>query len=200
MTVQPRTSDGAMRDPLSSLLAAAVACAALLSPASAQSARSGIRLEYTAIDTQGGMAGRGFLPMSSRDVVTGAASGRAPCSGALLLRATARQTRGAIRQVTLTIAVRTPAPTPATLPLDATACPGGFVDTTLEDGSVLSGGRGEVVVTAVVQPGQTAGYVSGTFSQTALRNSTPVTIRGEFRIPLPLPPASATRSSGAVDS
>lgn len=186
MTRLRRTSDAPMRSALPALLFAAGLTAALFSRASAQSARSGIHVDYTAIDTQGGLAGRAFLPMSSRDVVTGAASQRPACDRALLVRAIARQTRGAVRQVTLTLAVRTP----STLRIDASACPGAFVDTTLEDGTVLSGGRGEVVVTSVVLPGQTLGFVSGTFAQTAMRNGTPVTIRGEFRIPLSAAPTS----------
>lgn len=172
-----------MRSRFSLLLASTLALSAALPQVSAQSARSGIRVEYTAIDTTGGLSGRAFLPMSTRDVVHAggdALDALTPCEGAMRLRATAHQTRGAVRQIALTLVVRSP----STLPIDASACPGSFVDTTLDDGTVLSGGRGEVVVSQIVRPGQAAGFIAGSFSQTAMRNDTPVTIRGEFRIPL----------------
>jgi|GEM_PF-4195567 len=182
-----------MRSRLSTLLVSTLAISVALPHAYAQSARSGIRVEYTAIDTTGGLSGRAFLPMSTRDVVRGgdALDALTPCSGATRLRATAHQTRGAVRQIALALVVRAP----ATLPIDASACPGAFVDTTLEDGTVLSGGRGEVVVSEIVLPGRVAGFVAGRFSQTAMRNGAPVTIRGEFRIPLSAPAAPPHRGS-----
>jgi len=188
MTRSPHPSEASMRARLSTLLVSTLALSAALPHASAQSARSGIRVEYTAIDTTGGLSGRAFLPMSTRDVVRGG-DALTPCNGATRLRATAHQTRGAVRQISLTLVVRAP----ATLPIDASACPGAFVDTTLEDGTVLSGGRGEVVVSEIVLPGRVAGFVAGRFSQTAMRNGAPVTIRGEFRIPLSAPAATPIR-------
>lgn len=186
------TSDARMRTHLPALsIFGLVLAAALLPHASAQAPRNGVRLEYTALDTQGGQSGRAFLPLSSSNVAVGddALDVLTPCRGALRVRATARQTRGAIRQVRLTLAVRAP----ATLPMDSGACPGAYVDTTLEDGTVLSGGRGEVVVTSIVLPGRVAGVVVGHFAQTAMRGETPVTIRGEFRIPLPTAGGGAHR-------
>lgn len=190
MRVPPYPSDGAMTTyaRVLSFPALTMALALLLPIASAQAPRSGIRIEFTAIDTQGGMSGRAFLPMSSRDVLTGARAPALPaCPGAFRVRATARQTRGAVRQITLTLVTQTP----GTLPIDDTACPGAFVATTLEDGTVLSGGRGEVVVSSIVLPGDVSGAITGRFSQTAIRYGTPVTIRGEFRIPFspPSPPS-----------
>jgi hypothetical protein len=92
-------------------------------------------------------------------------------------------------KVALTIAVREP----GTLSLDAPRCPGAQVETRLEDGTVLSGGRGEVRVTAFTQPDVGVGAISGTFTQTATRGSVPVTLRGEFRVPLVPLAAGATR-------
>lgn len=181
MTALRGPSEPTMRASLLRLALTALVAVAVLSPAAAQSARSGIHVEYTALDTQGGLAGRAFLPMSSRDVSVGE---RRPCADALQLRAIAKQTRGAVREIAITLVVRAP----TTLPITATACPGAFVDTTLEDGSVLSGGRGDVTVTSLVRAGRAPGFVTGTFAQTAMRNGTPVTIRGDFRIPLPPAP------------
>ncbi len=156
----------------------------------AQSARSGVRVEYTAIEAQGGLSGRAFLPISSRDValLDGGDALRGDCSRALRVRATARQTRGAVREVALTLAVREA----GTLSLDATRCPGAQVETRLADGTVLSGGRGEVRVTAFSPPDVGAGAISGTFTQTTIRDGVPVTVRGEFRVPL------APRAPGAA--
>ena len=180
-----------MRTPLAVSCFAAVALGALLlSDASGQTPRNGIRIEYTTLDTTGGQARRVFLPVSSRDVSVqppedpdSALAALDVCPGAIEVRATARQRRGAIRSVALSLSVRDA----ATLPIDREACPGAFVETTLADGTVLSGGRGEVVVTNIVWPGRIAGFMGGRFTQTAMRNGTPVTIRGEFRIPISEP-------------
>lgn len=154
----------------------------------AQNTRSGVRVEYTAIETQGGLTGRAFLPFSTRDVMLLEGDTALPpeCPATRRLRATARLPRGAVREVSLTLALRAP----ATFPLDAARCAEATVDTRLEDGTELRGGRGVVTVQSYTPPGVAPGLVVGTFSQTAMRVGAPVTVRGEFRIPLP----AATRS------
>jgi hypothetical protein len=152
--------------------------------ANAQSARHGVRLEYASIGTQGGLSGRAFLPLSSRDVAL-MEDGGAPapgCPPTPRIRATARLPRGAVREVSLEFALRAP----TTLPLNADRCPEANVHTRLEDDSVLHGGRGEITVTGYTPPDAIPGLVVGTFSQTVLRAGAPVTVRGEFRVPLPL--------------
>ncbi len=167
---------------------AASACAVALFVASnvsvrAQNARNGVRVEYTTIETQGGLTGRAFLPFSSRDVAL-IDDGRAPsagCPATPRVRATARLPRGAVREVSLVLALRAP----ARFPLDPVRCPEATIDTRLEDDTVLRGGRGEISVSALASSEAGPGWITGSFSQTALRAGSPVTVRGEFRIPLP---------------
>ncbi len=161
----------------------------------AQNPRHGVRLEYASIETQGGLSGRAFLPVSSRDVVLVEEDGaRAPtCPVTPRVRATARLPRGAVREVSLEFALRAP----ATLPLDATRCPEANVDTRLEDDSMLRGGRGEIAVSAYTPPGSAPGLVVGSFSQTVLRGGAPVTVRGDFRIPLPITIDAARNAENA---
>jgi len=154
----------------------------------AQNARNGVRVEYTTLETQGGLTGRAFLPFSSRDVVL-IEGGRAPsseCPATPRVRATARLPRGGVREVSLELALRAP----ASFSLAPVRCPEATLDTRLEDDTVLRGGRGQITVSAFTPSGAGSGFLTGSFSQTALRAGAPVTVRGEFRIPLPTAAAS----------
>jgi hypothetical protein len=173
-----RAGSPAAHAALGALLGVAVGCAALAaSTAPAQSARPGVRIEYTAIATQGGLSGRAFLPLGASDVreVSGPR-----CPGAQQVEAIARSPRGAVRRIALSIS----GPTGVELPFDGPPCARSHVETELEGGQVLRGGRGRVIVEAVETEGDRRVLV-GRFSQTAELEGTPTTLRGELRVPLP---------------
>lgn len=159
-------------------LAATLTIGVVATNAAAQALRSGVRISYTQINRQSGTQGSAFLPVSSSDVVVNEPTERA-CGGmGQRIRITARLPRGPIREVVLFFA-GTPG-TAATI--DTTRCGHANVITTLEDGTRLVGGHGEVTVTDFGRPGEPA---RGRFSQTVEHDGVPTTIRGEFQVALP---------------
>jgi hypothetical protein len=145
----------------------------------AQSARAGIRVEYTAIATQGGVSGRAFLPVGASDVRDGSGE---RCAGAYELDVVARAARGAVRR----IAIRISGPAGRTLTFDGPPCARAEVESELEGGGMLRGGRGWVMLDGVVTEEGGRRALVGHFSQTADLEGTPTTVRGEMRIPLPM--------------
>lgn len=146
-------------------------------PALAQSHRPGIRVRFASLDTQGGLEANAFLLISTRDVrVLAPGSGHA-CPRAPRIEAIARQNRGPVREIRLRLSV----PRAMSAPISARACPRAEIETVLEDGTTLSGGDGEVVVSELHMPD---GFARGTYTHTVIYRGAPFTIRGSFAIPL----------------
>lgn len=146
--------------------------------AAAQAMRSGVRISYTQINRQSGATGSAFLPVSTADVVLNEPSLAVCGERGPQIRITARLPRGPIRQVVVYFA----GAAGSSQPIDTARCGHANVVTTLEDGTVLVGGHGDVTVSDFGGGGTPA---RGRFSQTAEHDGVPTTIRGDFQVALP---------------
>lgn len=146
-----------------------------LTLSSAQSARAGLRLQFAALSSSGGMRGEAFLPISGRHIEAKKEAGSAPCASGPELRFEAKHPSAYVRSVSVSLRGEASSYT-----IGASNCPSAVVEATLEDGTILRGGKGKLSVDR-----STAGELSGELEWTPVHESEPLPFRGNFAFKLP---------------
>ena len=144
----------------------------------AQRERSGVRVRYTSIASNGGLEGRAFLPWSRNGVVT-VPSERPECTGYRRITMDAALSRGQVRKVHIAASVSTGS---RKGPLSGTGCAHSVIEIAMQDGTRITGGQGFVEFTRL--PTTADPTYRGRFAQTAIRNGAPITVEGTFVAPV----------------
>lgn len=145
------------------------------SRSSAQSARAGLRLQFAALSSSGGMRGEAFLPISLRHIETRERAERAPCESGPEFRFEARHPSAYVRSVRVSLRG-----VGSVYGIGASACPSALVEATLEDGTTLKNGKGTVKLDRSRDD-----ELSGEIEWTPIHQSEPLPFRGNFALKLP---------------